>query len=114
MDGRRRHEGRHVYGATDEVGLYAVENKAHVHDIHATILALLGLDHEQLTFQHNGRDERSTITEREGDQGNHRLVGRYLSSNFRGTPMSSTCSWPTYSSAPGTKNPGFAATNVHV
>jgi hypothetical protein len=51
-----------VYGATDEVGLYAVENKAHIHDIHATILALLGLDHESLTFQHNGRDERLTIT----------------------------------------------------
>ncbi len=63
VDGRRRHQKRGtVYGATDEVGLYAVENKAHVHDIHATILALLGLDHEQLTFQHNGRDERLTIT----------------------------------------------------
>jgi hypothetical protein len=51
-----------TYGATDEIGLYAVENKAHVHDIHATILYLLGLDHEQLTFPHNGRDERLTIT----------------------------------------------------
>jgi hypothetical protein len=51
-----------TYGATDEVGLYAVENKAHIHDIHATILALLGLDHEALTFQHSGRDERLTIT----------------------------------------------------
>ena len=51
-----------VYGATDEIGLYAVENKAHTHDIHATILALLGIDHESLTFQHNGRDERLTIT----------------------------------------------------
>ena len=55
-------KGGTVYGATDDVGLYAVENKAHVHDIHATILALLGLNHEQLTFQHNGRDERLTIT----------------------------------------------------
>ncbi len=51
-----------VYGATDEIGLYAVENKAHIHDIHATILSLLGLDHESLTFSHNGRDERLTIT----------------------------------------------------
>jgi hypothetical protein len=51
-----------VYGATDEIGLYAVENKAHIHDIHATILALMGLDHELLTFEHNGRDERLTIT----------------------------------------------------
>jgi hypothetical protein len=51
-----------VYGATDELGLYATENKAHIHDIHATILALLGIDHESLTFPHNGRDERLTIT----------------------------------------------------
>jgi hypothetical protein len=51
------------FGATDELGLYAVENKVHLHDIHATILHLLGLDHEQLTFPHNGRDERLTGTE---------------------------------------------------
>jgi hypothetical protein len=51
-----------VYGATDEIGLYAIENKAHIHDIHATVLALLGIDHESLTFSHNGRDERLTIT----------------------------------------------------
>jgi uncharacterized protein (DUF1501 family) len=51
-----------VYGATDDIGLYAVENKAHIHDIHATVLALLGLNHEELTFLHNGRDERLTIT----------------------------------------------------
>ena len=48
-----------------EIGLYAIENKAHVHDIHATILYLLGLDHERLTFPHNGRDERLTITSRQ-------------------------------------------------
>ncbi len=54
--------GGTTHGATDEIGLYAVENKAHVHDIHATILYLLGLDHEQLTFPFNGRDERLTIT----------------------------------------------------
>jgi hypothetical protein len=52
-----------VYGATDEVGLYAVEDKVHLHDIHATILHLLGLNHEQLTFPHNGRDERLTGTD---------------------------------------------------
>ena len=51
-----------IYGSTDEIGLYAVENKAHIHDVHATILALLGIDHESLTFPHNGRDERLTIT----------------------------------------------------
>ncbi len=54
--------GGMTYGATDEIGLYAVENKAHVHDIHATILRLMGLDHEALTYPHNGRDERLTIT----------------------------------------------------
>ncbi len=54
-------KGGTVYGATDDIGLRAVENKAHVHDIHATILDLLGLDHQRLTFLHNGRDERPTI-----------------------------------------------------
>ncbi len=49
-----------TYGATDEIGLYAIENKTHVNDIHATILHLLGLDHEQLTLLHNGRAERLT------------------------------------------------------
>jgi hypothetical protein len=49
-----------TYGATDEIGLYAIENKSHVNDIHATILHLLGLDHEQLTLMHNGRAERLT------------------------------------------------------
>jgi uncharacterized protein (DUF1501 family) len=49
------------YGATDELGLYAVDRPAHLHDIHATILHLLGLDHKTLTFLHDGRDERLTI-----------------------------------------------------
>jgi len=48
------------YGATDEYGWYAAENKVHVHDLHATVLALLGLDHERLTFRHAGRDFRLT------------------------------------------------------
>ena len=48
------------YGATDEYGYYAVENKMHVHDLHATLLALLGLDHLRLTFRHAGRDFRLT------------------------------------------------------
>jgi len=50
-----------VVGATDEIGLRAVEDRAHVHDLHATILHLLGMDHEHLTYLHNGRDERPTI-----------------------------------------------------
>jgi hypothetical protein len=49
-----------VYGATDEFGFAAAENKVHVHDLHATILALLGFDHEKLTFRHAGRDFRLT------------------------------------------------------
>ena len=48
-------------GTTDEFGLNAVENKVHVHDVHATILHLLGLDHKRLTFPHDGRDERLTV-----------------------------------------------------
>jgi hypothetical protein len=53
-------KGGQVIGSTDAVGLRAEEEKAHVHDIHATILHLLGFDHERLTFRHNGRDERLT------------------------------------------------------
>jgi hypothetical protein len=49
------------HGATDPIGLYAVEGRAHVHDLHATILRCLGLDHKKLTLLHNGRDERPTI-----------------------------------------------------
>lgn len=48
-------------GSTDEIGLRAVERRSHVHDIHATILHLLGLNHIQLTYLHNGRAERPTV-----------------------------------------------------
>jgi hypothetical protein len=54
-------KGGTVVGETDEIGLRAVKNRSHVHDIHATILHQLGLDHEKLTYLHNGRDERPTI-----------------------------------------------------
>lgn len=53
-------KGGMAYGATDEFGFRAVENKVHVHDFHATILHLLGLDHEKLTYRHAGRDFRLT------------------------------------------------------
>lgn len=49
-----------IYGATDEFGAEAVKDKVHVHDLHATILALLGFDHEKLTYRYNGRDFRLT------------------------------------------------------
>ena len=48
------------YGATDEFGYYAAENKVHVHDLHATLLHILGLDHERLTYRYAGRDFRLT------------------------------------------------------
>ncbi|HZJ13441.1 MAG TPA: DUF1501 domain-containing protein [Chthoniobacteraceae bacterium] len=53
-------KGGFSYGATDELGAQAVENKVHVHDLHATILGLLGLDHEKLTYRYAGRDFRLT------------------------------------------------------
>jgi uncharacterized protein (DUF1501 family) len=53
-------KGGTVVGATDEFGLNAVENPISVNDFHATILHLLGLDHEKLTYRHSGRDERLT------------------------------------------------------
>ncbi len=49
-----------VVGATDDFGYYAVEDKVHMHDLHATLLHLLGLDHEKLTYKHAGRDFRLT------------------------------------------------------
>lgn len=53
-------QGGMSYGATDEFGFRAVENRLHIHDLHATILHLLGIDHERLTFRHAGRDFRLT------------------------------------------------------
>jgi hypothetical protein len=53
-------KGGQAYGATDEFGFQAVENKVHVHDLHATLLHLLGFDHEKLTYHYAGRDFRLT------------------------------------------------------
>ncbi len=53
-------KGGQVYGATDEFGFAAAENPVHVHDLHATIMRLLGFDHEKLTFRYAGRDFRLT------------------------------------------------------
>ena len=49
-----------TYGATDDFGFYAVEKPVHIHDLHATILHLLGIDHPRLTYRHSGRDFRLT------------------------------------------------------
>jgi arylsulfatase A-like enzyme len=53
-------KGGYAHGATDEFGFKAVENPVHVHDLHATILRLLGFDHEKLTYRYAGRDFRLT------------------------------------------------------
>jgi len=53
-------KGGTAYGSTDEFGARAVENKVHIHDLHATIMALMGFDHTKLTYRYNGRDFRFT------------------------------------------------------
>ena len=63
--------GGQSIGATDDIGFRATESRYHVHDIHATILHLLGLNHLELTFVHNGRDERATVN---GGQLIHQIV----------------------------------------
>lgn len=53
--------GGQILGSTDEVGLRAAERPIHVHDIHATLLSLIGLDHLRVTYRHDGREERPTV-----------------------------------------------------
>ena len=53
-------KGGTAYGETDDFGFEAVVDRVHLHDLHATILHLLGLDHERLTYFHQGRNERLT------------------------------------------------------
>jgi hypothetical protein len=53
-------KGGTIYGATDEYGYKAVQDKLQIHDLHATMLHLLGMNHEQLTFRFSGRDMRLT------------------------------------------------------
>ena len=73
IDGREHHpfgftmwlagggvRGGMIHGATDEFGWYAIQDKVHIHDLHATILHLLGLDHTRLTYRYGGRDYRLT------------------------------------------------------
>jgi hypothetical protein len=55
--------GGQAVGATDDFGLHAVQDRAHVHDLHATLLHALGLEHMQLTYAHNGRRENPTIND---------------------------------------------------
>ncbi|HTN75302.1 MAG TPA: DUF1501 domain-containing protein [Pirellulaceae bacterium] len=58
-------KGGQTIGATDEIGLHATENRLHIHDFHATILHLLGVDHMKLQYLHKGRPERATLNEGE-------------------------------------------------
>ena len=53
-------KGGMTYGATDEFGYKAIENKVEIHDLHATMLHLFGIDHERLTYRFSGRDMRLT------------------------------------------------------
>ncbi|MFM8272429.1 MAG: DUF1501 domain-containing protein, partial [Gemmata sp.] len=53
-------KGGMTYGSTDEFGFAAVDKKVHIHDLHATILHLMGIDHEKLTYRYSGRDFRLT------------------------------------------------------
>lgn len=53
-------KGGSTYGSTDEFGFKAVRNRVHPHDLHATVLHLLGMDHERLTYRYSGRDFRLT------------------------------------------------------
>jgi hypothetical protein len=53
-------KGGMIYGATDDYGYFAVENKLEIHDLHATMLAALGVNHTQLTMRFSGRDMRLT------------------------------------------------------
>jgi hypothetical protein len=61
-----------VVGATDELGLFAVKDKLHVHDLHATILGLLGLDHTKVVYMHKGRPERVDLNE---GHASHEIIG---------------------------------------
>jgi uncharacterized protein (DUF1501 family) len=58
-------KGGQVIGATDEMGLHATLDRLHVHDLHATIMHLLGLDHTRVIYRHQGRPERATVNEGE-------------------------------------------------
>jgi uncharacterized protein (DUF1501 family) len=58
-------KGGQTIGATDEIGLHAVENRLHIHDLHATILYLMGIDNMGLVYLHKGRPERPTLNEGE-------------------------------------------------
>ncbi|NQV25117.1 MAG: DUF1501 domain-containing protein, partial [Rhodopirellula sp.] len=65
-------KGGYIHGATDELGVHAVDKRMHVHDLHATILHLLGMDHTKLTYRYSGRDFR--LTDVHGEV-HHEIIG---------------------------------------
>ena len=66
-------KGGKVIGATDDFGVYAVEDRFHVNDLHATMMSLLGVNHEELTYLFEGRERRLTDVGGQNDI-SHRLV----------------------------------------
>ena len=66
-------KGGMTYGATDDFGFKAIEKPVHVHDLHATILHLMGIDHTKLTYRFSGRDFRLTDVSGQRDSRNHRV-----------------------------------------
>ena len=67
-------KGGMTYGATDDFGFKAIEKPVHVHDLHATILYLMGIDHTKLTYRYSGRDFRLTDVVGQGAFTNHRVA----------------------------------------
>ena len=63
-----------AYGETDDYGYFAQQSKVHIHDLHATMLHLLGMNHEKLTYRYAGRDFRLTDVEVTCNEGNHRVT----------------------------------------
>ena len=66
-------KGGLAYGATDEFGFRAVEDRVSIHDLHATILNLLGMDHKSLTYRYAGRDSALPTSTASGER-HHRLA----------------------------------------
>ena len=63
MDAGAGIKGGQTIGETDELGLHAIEDRMHVHDLHSTILYMLGLDHMEVVYKYKGRPERPTLNE---------------------------------------------------
>ena len=74
-------KGGTIHGATDDYGYHAVENKVEIHDLHATMLHLLGIDHKRLTYRFGGRDMRLTDVHGEIVTEHPRLIPREQASN---------------------------------